>query len=305
MGAVVHRFALRMLYTSPATQRLISTPTAARFTRALPERYAIALQFHHHHGYFPDLRRPRTFTEKIQYRKLYDRDPRMPLLVDKVTVKDIVADIIGRDWIIPTLWSGTDPGQIPFEQLTPPYVVKANHASQCNYFVRAAADVQPERIRAEARRWLKLDYGARYHEWAYSIVPRRILVEPLVTDGALLPIDYKFSVFRGRVQHIGTIVGRGTSQQRAIYFDPDWNWMPVSLTMGGRVEYMNIPPPRSLAAMLAAAQQLAESFSYARVDFYEINGRPLFGEMTFYPVAGYEAYVPAAYDRFLGDLWQL
>jgi hypothetical protein len=305
MEAVVHRSALRFLYTHPATQRLISHRAATTVKRALPKRFAIALQFHHHHGYFPDLRRPKTFSEKIQYRKLHDRDPRMPRLVDKLTVKGIVADVLGDDWVIPTLWSGTDPAALPFDQLTPPYVVKANHASQCNYFVRSALDVRPDHIRAEARRWLKLDYGARYHEWAYTVVPRRILVEPFVSESTALPIDYKFSVFRGRVQHIGVIVGRGTPRQRAIYFAPDWTWMPVSLTMGGRVEHMDIPPPQSLSAMTDAAQQLAETFSYARVDFYEINGRPLFGEMTFYPVAGYESYAPAAYDRVLGDRWQL
>jgi hypothetical protein len=225
----MHRSALRFIYRNPAARRVFGSPVGAFVKRALPERYAIALQYHHHVGVFPNLKRPRTFSEKLQYRKLHDRDPRLPLYVDKLAVKDIVAGILEPEWIIPTLWSGADPALIPFDTLAPPYVVKANHASECNEFVLDAQAVDRARIQALAAEWLALDYGRRYHEWAYTRAPRRILVEPYVGVGcATLPVDYKFMVFHGTVHHVGVTTGRGTADQRTEIFVPAWTWLPVS-----------------------------------------------------------------------------
>jgi hypothetical protein len=301
----VHRSALRFIYRNPATRRVIGSPVGAFFQRVLPERYAIALQFHHHVGVFPDLKHPTTLSEKIQHRKLYDRDPRLPLYVDKLAVKDIVAGILGPEWIIPTLWSGADPALIPFDALEPPYVVKANHASDCNYFVLNAQDVDRELIRARAAEWLALDYGRRYHEWAYTAVPRRLLVEPFIGSGVALPVEYKFLVFHGVVHHIGVTTGRGSANKRTDVFDPDWNWLPVSRVSYPKRERLDNPPPKQLAAMLAAAETLAAPFGFARADFYDGDEQPLFSEMTFYPTAGYDPYVPPEFERLLGDLWRL
>jgi hypothetical protein len=301
----VQHAVLRSLYASRAGRRVIESSIGGRLQRALPLRLAIALQFHHHMGYFPNLRNPKTLSEKIQYRKLHDRDPRMPPLVDKVAAKLIVAGILGPEWVIPTLWSGADPAAMPLESLAPPYIVKASHASGCNYVVLDADAVDPARIRAEATRWLALDYGRRYHEWAYTRVPRRLLIEPYIGRGAAYPNDMRFSVFHGRVQHISVTVGRGTPEYFIFVVDPEWNWMPVSIAMQGRAERRDVPPPASLAAMRAAAVQLAAPFGYARVDLYEVDQRPLFGELTLYPNAGYTAYHPPAYERLLGDLWRL
>jgi hypothetical protein len=301
----MYRSALRFIYRNPAARRVIGSPVGAFVQRVLPERYAIALQFHHHVGAFPDLKHPKTLSEKIQYRKLYDRDPRLSLYVDKLAVKDIVAGILGPEWIIPTLWSGTDPALIPLDTLEPPYVVKANHASDCNYFVLDAQDVDREQIRARAAEWLALDYGRRYHEWAYSQATRRLLVEPLIGDGVTLPVDFKILVFHGVAQQVNVTVGRGTEGLRTDFFDLAWNWLPVSRVSYPKRGPLNIPPPRQLAAILTAAEQLAAPFGFARVDFYDGDEQPLFGEMTFYPNAGYEPYDPPEFDRLLGDLWRL
>jgi hypothetical protein len=237
----------------------------------------------------------------IQHRKLYDRDPRIPPLVDKITAKTIVANLIGSEWIVPTLWTGTDPALIPFDQLTVPYVVKASHACECNVFVFDALDVDREHVRALAANWMRLDYSTRYHEWAYSQVPRRLLIEPLIGNGTALPVDYKFSVFRGLVHHVGVTLGRGTENRCDIHFDRAWTFLPE--ITDGQIDDRAIPePPRHLSAMIDAAETLAEPFGFARVDLYDTDDRPLFGEITFYPSAGY-LMRPLDYDRMLGDLW--
>lgn len=176
-------------WNSPLSTRVIDSPLGTCVKRALPDRMVITLQFYRQLGYFPNVRNPRTFNEKIQHRKLYDRDPRMPPLVDKVGAKALVASVLGPEWIIPTLWSGTDPAQIPFDALDPPYVLKPSHASHCTHFVFDKDEIDRESIRAKAASWLRLDYSRPYHEWVYTQVPRRLLVEPYIGEVGALPID--------------------------------------------------------------------------------------------------------------------
>lgn len=292
-----------MRWSGPLGARLIESPLGTCVKRVLPDRAAVTLQFYRHLGYVPNLRNPKTYNEKIQYRKFYDRDPRMPPLVDKVGAKAIVAASLGPDWTIPTLWSGTDPAQIPFDTLEPPYVLKPSHASHCTQFVFNAGDIDQKRIRSQAASWLRLDYSRRYYEWVYTQVPRQLLVEPYIGDVTSLPVDLKFGVFHGRVQYIQHIIGEWTEDKQVFYFGRDWNWLPVLRDRS--IERQDIPAPRHLSAMLEAAETLAAPFSFARVDFYDTADRPLFGEITFYPNAGYGNRISLEYDRMLGDLWRL
>lgn len=293
------------LQNSRLGQRLIRGSVTRAVQRALPPRLKIALQFYYHFGYLPNLRHPTTYSEKIQHRKLHDRDPRLAPLIDKIAAKDLVADVIDANWIIPTLWSGADPAHIPFDSLTPPYVVKANHASNCNLFVLDAETLDPGAIRAEAARWLKINHARYAHEWAYSQVEPALLIEPYIGETTSRPVDLKFLVFHGKVHHIEVCVERDAKDMRWIAFDRDWFWQPILRT--GRFEQADkaLKPPQNLAAMIEAAEALAAPFSFVRVDFYEVAGRPLFGEMTFYPDAGYSAEYSTEFDRELGERWRL
>lgn len=293
------------LNTNGLARRIVHSQAAHTLQRVLPPRLTIMLQFRYRLGYFPNLRRPRTFNEKIQYRKLHERDQRFVPLIDKIAVKDIVANILGEEWLIPTLWSGRDANMIPFDRLTPPYVVKASHASNCNIFVRRPEDIDREYIRAEAARWLKLDHASYAHEWAYSQVRPGILVEPYIGDTASLPIDLKFYVFHGVMHYVEVCVDRGTADKRFQYFDRSWAWQPVSPPSPYDDQDRQLPPPKNLDRMVSAAEAMAAPFGFARVDFYEVDDRPLFGEITFYPDAGYDRDHSPEFDRALGDLWQL
>lgn len=286
--------------------RRLATGTVGRtIVQALPPRLKVSVQYAYHFGALPNLRRPTTYSEKIQYRKFHDHDPRMAPLIDKIAAKEIVGDIVGTDWLIPTLWSGSDPDAIPFDSLTAPYVIKASHASNCTIFVFEGQTVDHEHIRAEARRWLKLDHARYGHEWAYSQVEPGILIEPFIGQGTLPPVDLKFMVFGGRVHHIEVCDARGSASERWITYDRDWNWQPILNPEDVRPRDLQRPAPENLAAMIEAAETLAAPFSFARVDFYEVGGQPLFGEVTFYPAAGYcNAYGPE-YERILGDLWRV
>lgn len=259
----------------------------------LPLRRArIGLTYVWRHRRLMNLRAPTRFTDLIQHRKLFDRDGRMPALADKVRVKDHVARVLGPEWVIPTLWHGDRlPARYGWAR---PFVVKSRHGCNQSAFVRDGSEDWGS-IRDRAARWSRQRYGAWLDEWLYAHVPRGLIVEPFIGDGGALPIDYKLFVFGGRVQYIQVHLGR-EHHHRWVVFDRDWRC--VSLPT------QDCPhPPATLAEMVAAAEELARPFDFVRVDFYEAGGRPLFGEMTFYPGSGLHRIEPAALDFAMGAHW--
>ena len=240
-----------------------------------------------------NLAAPGRLTEWIQHRKLHDRDPRLTTLLDKVAVKAIVAACLGPEWVTPTLWHGRVPPDDPPWPL--PFVVKARHGCGQIVVVRTAADWPA--AKARAARWTRRGYGYWLDEWAYARVPRGLLVEPLIGDGNALPLDYKFCVFGGRVAFGQVHLDRATDH-RWIVFDRDW------CRVSPPTAEPDPPPPATLARMIAAAELLARGHDFMRVDFYEIDGRPRFGEFTVYPGSGLLPVLPPALDRRMGELWR-
>ena len=283
--------------------RVFRSPIRRRLQRSLPARLAIPVLFRYHLGYFPNLRHPRTLNEKVQYRKLHERNPEFGPLIDKITAKTIVATLLGPEWVTPTLWHGTNAADIPFDSLTPPYVVKASHASGWNLFVLDEESLDRDSVRRQVDHWLQTDFGQHMHEWAYSQVPPGVLVEPFIGDGSAPPADFKLYVFHGHAHYIEVCLDRATEHKCFLYFDRNWTRQYVSPT--DHLHPGDAPRPHSLKAMIEAAEMLAAPFGFARVDFFEVEDRPIFGEITFYPGGGNDADHSIEFDRILGDLWQI
>lgn len=254
----------------------------------------VQLVYHWCHGRWPALDTPRLFTEHVQRRKLLDRDPRFPAMADKVAAKAGVRNALGAAWIVPTLWRGSS---LPADPAWPmPFVVKARHGCGQVAVVRDATDYR--RARRQAPQWMRRRYGWWLDEWAYGEMPMGLLVEPYLGEGPDLPIDYKLFVFGGRVRFVQVHLDRATNH-RWIVFDPAWQ--RVSLPS----EDPNPPRPASLGRMIAAAETLGAGYDFVRADFYEVGGRPLFGELTFYPGSGLEAVSPPALDQAMGEYWTI
>ena len=249
------------------------------------------------HGYKPNVLRPKTFNEKVQRRKLFDRDPRLPLRADKIEVKQFVSDKLGKDWITPTLWHGTE---LPDQPMWPiPFVLKASHGSAMNLFVRSEPDWNA--IRTTCREWLaERYYGSWAGEWLYSQIPPRLLVEPFIGELAALPIDYKLWTFNGRVEFIQVDTDREHAHKRTMF---DRDWKPLPFTTGYPIDERRIDRPKFLDRMIAASELLCEDISLVRSDFYELESGPRFGEITFYPDSGWTKFFPLQYDREIGKLW--
>jgi hypothetical protein len=226
------------------------------------------------------LEAPLLFTEWVQHRKLYDRDPRLPRLADKVRAKHFVTEQLGSQWVTPILWRGSRLPSAPGWDY--PFVVKSRHGCGHTVVVRDHDDYG-EAVR-RSRRWMQRSYGAWLDEWLYGEINLGLLVEPFIGEGSALPIDNIF-VFGGQARFVQVHSGRGTGH-RWIVLDPDWR----------RVSSPSADPdparPASLREMLRASERLAKGFCFLRADFYDVAGQARFGEITFYPGSGLERVEP-------------
>lgn len=245
------------------------------------------------HQRLADLDAPTSFNELVQRRKLRNRDMRMVTLADKVAVKAFVADALGAEWVIPSLWHGTRLPDLPDWER--PFVIKSRHGSNQNIFVRDD-DFRWSALQAHASKWIRQPYGQWLDEWLYAQIPRGILVEPFVGDRGQLPIDYKIFVFGGVATHVQVHLERENGH-RWIVFDRDWKRVSAA------TRDADPAPPRSLRHMLEAAETLSRGFDFVRCDLYEIGGKAMFGEMTFYPGSGLDKFNPIALDIEFGRYW--
>lgn len=270
---------------------------------ALPTRIAATISFRRSLGYWPRLRNPRTYNEKILYRKLYDHDPRMPRLIDKVEVKEFVASRLGPEWIIPTFYAGPTLPPLGERNWPLPYVIKPNHRSGAVIFVRRPEEIDWPRIETECARWMaQPPYGQDLHEWGYRDIKPQILIEEFIGDNGVLPPDYRFYVFAGRAEFINIDIERETGRKRNFY---DRSWKMQDVRNNVPMADKDIPVPPNLDRMIEAAEILGRDWSFVRVDLYEGRDHPKFGEMTFYPGSGMRRFRPPEWDFIFGRLWPL
>ena len=255
-------------------------------------------------GYRLNLKNPRTFSEKIVWKKLYDRNPLLPITTDKYLVRTYIKQVLGQKQaekiLIPLLWAGKNPHAIPFNELPKNYIIKANNGSSRNIVIDGGGKVREEII-AKCRCWLKTTYEIRSHQWAYRKIRPKIIIEHLLKDKeGKLTKDYKFYVFWG----VCGLVGGGNNLYSTEetwwggWLGPNWNWLGV--------EPRPLPEkPGNYEEMLSLAQELGKDFDFVRVDLYSIDEKIYFGELTHYPAGGMTRIKPKSLDMELGRLWRL
>ena len=269
---------------------LALSPPLAVPTIAPPwARWRVAVAYRWRHGRWPNLQAPQRFTEWVQWRKLNDRRHALALLTDKAHGKAMAEQWLAPELLIPTLWLGeTLPEVAPWPM---PFIVKANHG--CGQFVVVRDVGDYARAKALAPKWLARSYGGWLDEWHYGAARRLLLVEPYI-GGDSLPLDYKVYVFGGRAALVLLHVGRGR-RHRWTQFDRDWT--PLSDNP------IPAPPPSRLAEMLCAAEAMAGTKDFLRVDFYCEQGDLKFGEYCLYPGSGLDPFTPDSLDVALGARW--
>lgn len=245
---------------------------------------------------------PQSYNEKIQWLKIYDSTPLRTRLADKYLVRDWVAEKIGSQYLIPLLgvWDSFD--EIDFDALPDQFVLKCNHGSGMNEVVKDKASMNKAALKQKFDKWMATDYSIWGLELQYRDIPRKIIAEQYIEQMDKGLLDYKIHVFHGEPKIVSVMGDRVFSQHTAkeCFVTPDWQ--PIELMRQSFDQFETIPEkPLNYDEMLKIACCLGEQFRYVRVDLYNLEGRILFGEMTFTPVAGYGKW--RSEEGFLVGSW--
>ncbi len=262
-----------------------------------------SIQMLFHLGYWPNIRAPRSFNEKIAYRQLFAPHPLAPLLADKWRVREYVAQR-GLAHILNEVYYVTDkPETIPFDDLPDEFVIKANHGCGWNIFVKNKKYADKPRIINMCRKWLKMKYSkvSKSHETHYDSILPLILIERFLYDKKYgKPLDYKFSCFHGKPYYIEVNCYKSGVLRKNIY---DINWNPMNFSHKFP-KGNHLPRPAKLDVMLDIATCLSNKIDYCRIDLYLLNDeKVVFGEITMNPNGGLGKFCPKEWDFKLGELW--
>lgn len=253
-----------------------------------------------------NLKSPVTYNEKLQWIKLNDRNPVMPQCVDKYTVRNYV-EMKGCGEILNELiWEGFDPAQIPFDELPPKCVIKVTHGSTFNIICEDTSCIDRKKTVKQLRSWLNAKFLPCYGEWFYGIEKPRIIIERFLqnssNDTGL--DDYKVYCFNGIPRYISVDSGRNTGKHYKNIYTPEWD-LQKDYQMAFPCNNTPQPEPEYLEKILEYAKRLSEDFYHARVDFYVVDGKPVFGEITFTNSAGFGNISPYEFSRAMGDYMKL
>ena len=267
------------------------------------DRKAIERIFRKRMGYRPDLSDSKKFNEKLQWLKLHERIDLKVRCSDKILVRDYISETVGPQYVVPLVLTSTSEAVITPEVLPEqPCVIKTNHDQGTVIVVHDKERADFGRIRAKLRVALKTNLYHFAREWPYDRVERKILVEPhLNPESALGLKDFKVFCFNGHPRIIQVDHDRFAEHTRNIY---SASWDPLEVTSGyGRGEVEQAP--HCLDEMLYIARKLSSPFRFVRVDCYVVNGKPMVGELTFFPTGGFKPFSPDSFDRELGDMLSL
>ena len=275
----------------------------------LPDKIYLKWMFRLRMGKKLNLRNPQTFSEKLQWLKLYNRRPEYTTMVDKYTVKNYVAKIIGDKYIIPTLGVWDKPEDIDWDSLPEKFVLKTTHGGGSTGVVICRDKATFDRENAIKRLKYSLENDDIYctlKEWPYKNVVKRIIAEKYIEprpETNDLP-DYKFFCFNGEPKYCQVISGRGT-KMCIDFFDHEWNHQPFHEPRKYPFADVEPPKPKYYEKMWDLSNKLAQDKVFSRIDFYEVGDKVYFGEITFYPTSGFGGFEPSNYDTIIGQLLQL
>lgn len=272
----------------------------------LSDKQFLTLTFRNRTGYRMDWNNPKTFAEKMQWLKLYNRNPEYTVMADKVKVKKWVAERIGQEYIIPTLgvWERAD--DVDFDTLPNKFVIKCNHNSGLGmYICKDRTKMDAENVRKELRKGLRQDYFKTSGEWPYKDIPRRIIAEQFIEDDGDKDLaDYKFFCFDGKPKYCQVIKDRST-KETIDFYDMDWKLQEFIGFNENAVNSKGVERPVNFDKMKEITASLSKGMPFARVDLYDVKGKIHFGEITFFAAAGFGKLRPDKYNRILGDMINL
>lgn len=286
--------------------RLLLAGIWRRVGRVVPDEPYLKVMFRILMGKKLDLKNPKTFSEKLQWLKLYDRKPEYVKMVDKYATKEYVASIIGEEYIIPTLGVWDKPEEIDFGKMPDQFVMKCTHDSGGVVICKDKSEFDKVAAIKKLNHGLMQDYFKVWREWPYKNVPKRIIAEKYISPepGVKDLRDYKFFCFNGKVNFFKIDFDRFV-EHHANYYDPEGNLLRFGEKAYPPIMNKKLQMPKALSKMIFLAQELSKGIPFLRVDFYDCEGEVFFGELTFFPASGMGKLEPAEWDEQIGKWIEL
>lgn len=271
-----------------------------------PTKLYLRLSYRLNLGRKLNLSNPQTFNEKLQWLKIHYRKPEFISMVDKIEAKKYVASIIGEEYIIPTIAEYDCVDDIDWETLPNQFVMKCTHDSGGIVVCKNKTKLDKKKAIKKLKRGLNKSYYYQNREWPYKNVRPRIICEEYKVDESGYELkDYKFFCFDGLVKalFVATDRGKQTEETKFDFFDADFNHLPFTNGHPNSNKILN--KPTGFEKMKELASILSKGFPHLRVDFYDINGRIYFGELTFFHWSGMVPFVPEEWDYKFGSWIEL
>jgi len=261
----------------------------------------LKLYFYFRVGYKLDLVNPITFNQKLQWLKLYDRKDIYTTMVDKYLVKDYVKQIIGEKYVIPTIGVWNTAEEIDWDSLPFQFVLKTTHDGGGGGVIicKNKNELSKETSFIKLSKSLNRDVYTEHREWPYKNVKRKIIAEAYISDGTDNPLrDYKVMCFNGVAKLVQVHKGRFSNHTQDFY---DTHWVKQPFDQGSLNSTEEEPKPAGLEEMILLSERLSKNIPFLRVDWYIVNGRLFFGELTFFDASGFDEFSPFEYNKILGD----
>ena len=276
-----------------------------RKVRFLPSKLYVKIHYEYFSGNKLDLNNPKDFTEKIAWYKVFYRPKSLNQLVDKFAVRAFVEEKIGSQFLNTFYGVFDDVNEIKFDELPEKFVIKATHTSGHNLIVRNKNKLNLDKTKKLLKKWLKINQYYRIgQEWAYKDVKPRIIIEKYLEQRNQKSLtDFKFYCFDGKAKFIDIHTDREDEHKQGS-FDLNFERLPFGVSRFKQI-YESPEKPVNLKEMIECAEVLSEKLPFVRVDFYAIDGKTIFGEMTFYPSDGRKKFYPEKYNRIIGDYFTL
>lgn len=257
-----------------------------------------------------NLSNPQTLNEKIQWLKIYSHEDLHTIVADKYAARKWLSDRFGEEYLVPLLFYTDDWKEITAENIpNEACIVKANNGNGDFVIIKDKKNVNWEELRKKAKYWLSSCHYYRSQEWQYKNMKPYIIVEKLLqTKDGKIPNDYKLHFINGKLEFVYCSVDREGHNYRNIY---DADWKPLYFTWVSKYDYREdlrgpeIEAPASYSKMVEIGTEIAKLFKYVRVDFYDVDGKLYYGEVTLHHGSGFDHFVPEEYDLIYGKKLKL
>lgn len=283
---------------------LITSGRIPWFRLPIPDEVYLKILYRERTGKELHLHPPYQLNEKLQWLKLYNRNPDYSRYADKYRVREYIASEIGEEYLIPLIGRWKRPQDIDFSSLPDKFVLKCNHNSSdgmCICTDKALLDTKE--VLRKIKQALKIDYFYLSREWAYKNIEKCIIGEEYLenSDGSPL-VDYKFYCFNGKPQYFMYSLGEADHNVRNHKFDMNLKSIDYLFKEKVAIEEKDIKLPENINEMIQIVEKLCIGFPHIRIDLYNIDGKIYFGEMTFFSSGGFMNIYSDKFSQQLAEL---